>query len=126
MKNTESLMGAKLKSKTHLLNTFLHFLAVFCSFGFKVFKKIVLQKSKRYQKIAEFHADFESVEKLLKNAQKKIISKISLTNMSKSAKKLLISVTFLLITFWCIFSKLFQRIPNQQEILRFSIPILNF
>ncbi len=56
-------MGAKLKSKTHLLNTFLDFWAVFCSFGFKVFKKIVLQKSKRYQKNAEFHADFESVEK---------------------------------------------------------------
>jgi hypothetical protein len=38
-----------------------------------------------------------------------------------------ISVTFLLITFyWCFFSKLFQRIRNQREILRFIIPILNF
>jgi hypothetical protein len=47
--------------------------------------------------------------------------------MSKS-EKVHISVTFLLITFFvCIFSKLFQRIRNQREILRFlMIPILNF
>jgi hypothetical protein len=42
-------------------------------------------------------------------------------------KKEHISVTFLLITFFgCIFSKLFQWIRNQREILRFLIPILNF
>ena len=35
---------------------------------------------------AEFHADFKSIEKVLKNAQKKVISKTSLTNMSKSEK----------------------------------------
>jgi hypothetical protein len=41
-------------------------------------------------------------------------------------KKVHISVTFLLITFFgFIFSKLFQRIRNQREILRFLIPILN-
>jgi hypothetical protein len=33
------LTGAKLKSKTHLQNTFFDFWAVFCAFGFKVFKK---------------------------------------------------------------------------------------
>ncbi len=71
-------------------------------------------------KNAEFHADFEAVEKLVKKMhQKKVISKTSLTNMSKS-EKVKISVTFLLITFfWCIFSNLFQRIRNQREILRF-------
>jgi hypothetical protein len=38
-----------------------------------------------------------------------------------------ISVAFLLITFFgCIFSKLFQRIRNQREILQFLIPIMNF
>ena len=38
-------------------------------------------------------------------------------------KKVHISVTFLLITFfWYIFSKLFQRIRNQREILRFLTP----
>ncbi len=37
-------------------------------------------------KNAEFHADFESVEKFVNNAQKKVISKTSLTNMSKSEK----------------------------------------
>ncbi len=42
-------------------------------------------------------------------------------------KKVHISFTFLLITFFgCIFVKLFQQIRNQCETLRFLIPILNF
>ncbi len=36
MKNTDPLMGAKLKSKTLSLNTFFDFLSRFCAFGFKV------------------------------------------------------------------------------------------
>ncbi len=39
IKNTDPLMGAKLKSKTHYLICFLIFGAVFCAFGFKVWKK---------------------------------------------------------------------------------------
>ncbi len=83
-------MGAKLKSKTHLLNTFLIFWDFFLMFGFKVFKKclydkkIVLKKSKKISKNTEFLADFKSVEKLLQNATKKVISKTTLMNMSKS------------------------------------------
>jgi hypothetical protein len=42
-------------------------------------------------------------------------------------KKVHFSVTFLLITlFWYIFSKLFQRIRNQREILRFLTPFSIF
>jgi hypothetical protein len=41
---------------------------------------------KKISKNAEFHADFESVEKVVKNAQKKVTSKTSFTNMSKSEK----------------------------------------
>ncbi len=37
-------------------------------------------------KNAEFHADFESVEKVVQKCNKKVISKTSLTNMSKSEK----------------------------------------
>jgi hypothetical protein len=37
-------------------------------------------------KNAELHADFESVEKVVKKCAKKVISKTSLTNMSKSEK----------------------------------------
>jgi hypothetical protein len=37
-------------------------------------------------KNAEFHADFESVEKVVKKCTKKVISKTSLTNMSESEK----------------------------------------
>jgi hypothetical protein len=43
------------------------------------FKKLFLNKIIKVSKNAEFHADFESVEK-------KVISKTSLTNMSKSEK----------------------------------------
>ncbi len=41
-----------------------------------------MTKSKKVSKNAEFHADFESVKKVVKNAPKKVISKTSLTNMS--------------------------------------------
>ncbi len=65
-------MGAKFKSKTHLLNIFFDFGAVFCAFGFKVWKKYysnmtykkVRKKSRKVSKNAEFHADFKSVEKI--------------------------------------------------------------
>ena len=95
MKNTDPLMGAKLKSKTHLQNTFFDFLSRFlciCSQSSKKVqiwpnKKIFVKKSKKVSKNAEFHADFESVEKVVKNAQKKVTSKTSFTNMSKSEKR---------------------------------------
>jgi hypothetical protein len=45
-----------------------------------------LKKNKKDVKNAEFHVDFESVEKVVKNAPKKVLSKISLTNKSKSEK----------------------------------------
>jgi hypothetical protein len=117
-------MGAKLKSKTHLLNTFFDFLSRFLRVWLHSLKKVLtwpkkenFEKSKKVYKNAEFHADFESVEKM---HQKKVISKTSLTNMSKSEKKVHFSVTFLLITFfWYIFSKIFQLIRNQREILKF-------
>jgi hypothetical protein len=127
-------MGAKLKSKTQLLNTFFDFWSRFLRVWLQSLKKVLiwpkkycfLKKSKKVSKNAESHADFESVEKVVKKCTKKSLSKKSLTNMSKS-EKVHISFTFLLITFFCsIFSKLFQRIRNQREILRFLIPILNF
>ncbi len=82
-------------------------------------------KSKIIFKNAEFHADFESVEKVV-NAQKKVTSKTSLTNMSKSEKSAYFRHVFANNLFGFIFSKLFQRIRNQREILRFLIPILKF
>jgi hypothetical protein len=46
------------------------------------------KKSKKISKNAEFHADFESVEKVVKKCpDKKVISKTSLTNMSQSEKR---------------------------------------
>jgi hypothetical protein len=50
-------------------------------------KKKIFFKSKKVSKKAEFHADSESVEKVVKKCtQKKVISKTSLANMSKSEK----------------------------------------
>jgi hypothetical protein len=48
-----------------------------------IFTKFVVKKSKKVSKNAEFHADFKSVEKV---HQKKVISKTSLKNMSRSGK----------------------------------------
>jgi hypothetical protein len=89
-------------------------------------KQFFLQKNlKRYKK-AECHADFESVEKIVKKCTKKVISQTSLTNKSKSEKSAYFRHVFANNFFWCIFSKLFQPIRNQLEILGFLIPILNF
>jgi hypothetical protein len=72
-------MGAKMKSKTHLLNKFFDFLSRFLRVWLQSLKKVLiwhkkiffLKKSKKVPKNAEFHADFESVKKLWKNAPKK-------------------------------------------------------
>jgi hypothetical protein len=111
-------MGAKLKSKTHLQNMFFWFFEPFLRIWLQSFQNVLFWqkkyffKSKRYQK---------------RRISRNFISKTSLTNMSIKVKIVHISITFLLITFFgCIFSKLFQRIRNQREILRFLISILNF
>jgi hypothetical protein len=57
---------------------------------------------------------------------KKDTSKTSLKNMSKNEKSAFFRHVFANNFFWCIFSKLFQRIQNQREILRFLTPFLIF
>jgi hypothetical protein len=66
-------MGAKLKSKTHLLNTFFWFFEPFFARLASKFEKStnMAKKQNLCQKKAEFHADFESIEKIVKNAPKK-------------------------------------------------------
>ncbi len=72
-------MGAKLKSKTHLQNTFFYFLSRFLRVWLQSLKKVQIwpktnifwKKSKKVSKNAEFHADFESVEKKFKKCTKK-------------------------------------------------------
>jgi hypothetical protein len=73
MKNIDPLMGAKLKSNTHLQNTFFDFLSRFLRVWLQRMKKVLIRtlknflgkKSKKLSKNAEFHADFESVEKVV-------------------------------------------------------------
>ena len=118
MKNTDPLMGAKLKSKTHLLNKFfLFFEPFFARLASKfekssnmTFKKTFLKKNqKRYQKTQNFTLISNPLKKLLKNIQKKVISNTSLTNMSKSGKSTYIRQVFANNFFGTLF-KLFQRI----------------
>jgi hypothetical protein len=79
--------------------------------------------TKKYiSKNTEFHADFESVVKLLKNAPKKVISKTCLKNMRKSKNSAYFRHVFAN-TFFMHFFKLFKQIQNQREILRFLIPV---
>ncbi len=63
-------MGAKLKSKTHLLNKFFDFLSRFCALALK-FEKVLIWPKRKVSKNEEFHADFESVEKVVKKCTKK-------------------------------------------------------
>ncbi len=72
-------MGAKLKSKTHLQNKFFDFLSRFLRVWLQSLKKVLIwplktfffEKSKKVSKNAEFHADFEYVEKVVKKCTKK-------------------------------------------------------
>jgi hypothetical protein len=68
IKNTDPLMGAKFKSKTHLINTFFIFCPVFCAFDFKVWKSInmTFKKNSRW---------FQICIKSFKKCTKKIMSK---------------------------------------------------
>jgi hypothetical protein len=102
MKNTGPLMGAKLKSKTHLLDTFFDFFSRFLRVWLQSLKKVLMWPKKifvgkKLKKVSKTHAP------------KKVISKTSLTSF-----------------FWCVFSNIFQRIRNQREILRFLKPFFIF
>jgi hypothetical protein len=73
-------------------------------------KKFFFVLIKKIVKNAGFHADFKSVEKVVKKCTKKVLSKTSLMNMSKSENS----------AFFCVhFFKLFQRFRNHREILHF-------
>jgi hypothetical protein len=62
MKNTDPLMGAKLKSKTHLQNTFFDFLSRFLRVWLQSLKKVLIwpkknflaKNQKRFQKTQNF------------------------------------------------------------------------
>jgi hypothetical protein len=65
-------MGAKLKSKTHLQNTFFDFLSRFLRVWSKFEKSTnVTLKKYFFEKNEEFHADFESVKKVVKKCTQK-------------------------------------------------------
>ncbi len=78
-------------------------------------------------KNAEFHADFESVEKVFKKfTKKKLLAKMWWKNALFSLLLMFVKLVLLITFFWRIFSQLFQRIRNQREILRFLTPFSIF
>ncbi len=74
IKNTDPVMGAKFRSKTHLLNT-LDFWRRFLRVWLQSLKKVLVWPKQIFfgknRKNAEFHADFKSAEKVLKKYTKK-------------------------------------------------------
>jgi hypothetical protein len=73
---------------------------------------------------AEFHADFESVEKVLKKCIKKVISK-NMTEICTFFTFTYVCQTCFACNFFSVhFLQLFQRIQNQREIPRFLISFL--
>ncbi len=120
-------MGAKLKSKTHLQNTFLDFLSRFLRVWLQSLKKVLIwhkfflsKKGVKKRRISRwFWIRWKSCWKM---HTKKVVSKTSLTNMSTSEKRAYFRHVFANNFFWCIFSNLFQRIRNQREILHFLYP----
>ncbi len=111
-------MGAKLKSKTHLQNTFFDFLSRFLRVWLQRLKKVQIwpkkiffdKKSKRCQKTQNFTLISNSLKKLWKNAQQKVISKTSLTNKSKSEKSAFFRHVFANNFFLVHFFKTFQYV----------------
>jgi hypothetical protein len=92
-------MDATLKSKTHLQNTFLNFLSLFCADGFKDF----LNREK-YQKAQNFMliSNLLKKKKLKRNAHKKVCKQTNLMNISKS-ELLLMFIKFVLVHFFQLF-----------------------
>ncbi len=123
-------MGEK---STHLLNMFFDFLSCFLRVWLQSLKKVQIWPKffffeinrKRCQKTRDLTLISNPLKKLLKNAHKKVISKTSLTNVSKSEKSAYFRNVFANNSFLMHFSNLFQWIRNQRQILRFLIPILN-
>ncbi len=123
-------MVAILKSKTHLLNTFFNFLSHFLRVWLQSLKKVLIWpkiffffNQKRFQ---NFTLISNPLKKLLKNAPKKIISKTSLTNMSKSEKSAYFRQVFANNFFLVNFFKPFSTDSKSARNSVFFIPILNF
>ncbi len=109
-------MGAKLKSKTHLLNTFFDFLSRFLRVWLQSLKKLLIwpknfffekiEKGVKKRRISRwFRIRWKSCEKM---HQKKVIGKTSLTNMSKSEKSAFFRHVFANNFFWVNFFKTFS------------------
>ncbi len=76
-----------------------------------------MKKCLKKKENAELHADFKSIEKVVKMNTKKVISKTNLMIMSKSSLLRMFMKFVRLITFFAfIFLKLFQWIPHMPNL----------
>ncbi len=97
-------MGAKLKSKTHLQNTFFDFLSRSLRVWLQSLKKVVIWPLNFF---------FFKSKKVSKNAPQKSYKQNEIDEHEQKWKKVHFSVTFLLITF---FGTFFQKFFNVFEI----------
>ncbi len=78
------------------------------------FKQIFPEKIKKVSKNAEFHADFESVQK--------VVSKTSLTNMSKRKKSAYFLYVFANNSFFCCIQNFFNGFEISEKFCVFWYP----
>ncbi len=98
-------MCAKLKSEPFLVR----FALKFSKSANMTPKHFFRKNQKRYPKTQNFTLILNPLKKLLNNAPKKVISKTSLTNMSKSENSAYFSHVFANKFFWCTFSNFFNE-----------------
>ncbi len=126
-------MGAKLKSKTHLLNMFFDFLSRFLRVRLQSFKKVLIwpkkiEKGVKKRRISRwFRIRWKICEKM---HPKKVISKTSLTNLSKSEKSAffrnVFANNFFFVHFFKTFSTDSKLAWNSAFLTPFSILSNNF
>jgi hypothetical protein len=92
---------------------------------YKYDQKYIFLNKKRYLKRQNFKLISNRLKKLLK-MHKKVISKTSLTNTSKSENSAYFPPVFANNFFGAFFQKIFNGFRNQRKFLRFLVPILNF